>query len=461
VKDAASAAVKDGLTSGAAARSTRHVPGFVKHVLLPPHSHLGRFLRRLRESFRERKRNRPKGRLHSQAELLARADEFNRNAEGYWRALADDPAARAELLRKPLTTAKESASILYRLGIAVAELRLGLGHVVLDLGAGACWLSAYLNRLGARTIAMDVSPTALELGRELFRLDPRQRLDLEPQFLTYDGRKIPLPDASVDRVVCFDAFHHVPNEYEVLAEIARVLRPGGRAVFAEPGEGHSHQGHSVLESQRFQVLENELDLPELFRQAEALGFTVTLKPYADPDAVSFGPREYFQFMRGRDLYFPIDDLRRSMRECYLFVLAKGEETPDSRNPNELRASIGLDRASLTGPPNAQLSLLATVTNRGDTTWVARELPGGGYVRLGGHLTDTARTMLEWEFLRAWLPADVPPGGSAQVAVPVRMPAGPGRYVLRLDLVDEGIAWFEQHGSPVAELSLEVRPGGDG
>ena len=202
--------------------------------LLPRHTRVGRFLRRVRGALRK---DRPHGRLFSQADLLARTDEFNRNAETYWKDLAANPTDREALLRKPFGTVEDAASILYRLGIVLSELRLGVGHTVLDLGAGACWLSAYLNRLGARTIALDVSPTALELGRELFRLDPRQRPDLDPQFLVYDGRRIPLPDDSVDRVVAFDAFHHVPNEDEILGEIFRVLRDGGRAVFAEPGEG--------------------------------------------------------------------------------------------------------------------------------------------------------------------------------------------------------------------------------
>jgi hypothetical protein len=38
---------------------------------------------------------------------------------------------------------------------------------------------------------------------------------------------------------------------------------------------------------------------------------------------------------------------------------------------------------------------------------------------------------------------------------VRLPDAPGRHLLRLDLVDEGIAWFEQSGSPVTELALIV------
>jgi SAM-dependent methyltransferase len=196
-----------------------------------------------------------------------------------------------------------------------------------------------LNRLRCHTISMDVSPKALELGEELFRLDPRQRLDLAPRFLAYDGRRFPLADESVDRIVCFDAFHHVPNEDEILAEMFRVLRRGGRVVFAEPGEGHSHAGSSLLEAQRFQVLENELDLRALPSKAKRLGFTDLLgKPYPDAVAVTLSADEYFRFMDGDDRFYPWDTVRRSLRSFYVFVLLKGPESFDSRNPKVLRAA---------------------------------------------------------------------------------------------------------------------------
>jgi SAM-dependent methyltransferase len=423
--------------------------------LLPRYSWLGRFLRRRRDAFRAK---RPHGRRYSEAELLAAAEEFNRNAETYWKDLAADPAAREASMRKPFATVEDASSILYRLGIVLSELRLGVGHTVLDLGAGACWLSAYLNRLGARTVAVDVSPTALQLGRDLFRIDPRQRLDLDPQFLVYDGHRLPLPDASVDRVVSFDAFHHVPNESHILGEIFRVLRDGGRAVFAEPGEGHSHTGQSAAEAERFHVLENELDLEAVARTAKTLGFTdMRLKPYPGPEAVTVSPQEYFRFMEGRDLYFPIDDLRRALPDFYIFTLEKGSERVDSRNPRTLRATIVLAGApAVRGAAADELALTAAIENTGDTLWLHSEATTGGYVRLGVHLLDANRGTIDWNFARVSLPADVAAGASVSVEARIRLPGAPGRYILRFDMVDEGITWFEQRGSPVTETELIVQ-----
>lgn len=432
------------------------VRDFVKKSLFPRHSRLGRLLRRARRAFVDKRYAPP----YDKAELLARAEELNRNAEAYWRAVDADPSARADALHKPWTTIEDASNIFYRFGLTLAALRLGVGHLVLDLGAGTCWFSAYLNRLGCRTISMDISPTALKLGRERFRLDPSQKMDLDPQFVVYDGRVLPLPDESVDRVVCFDAFHHVPNPNEILAEIHRVLSRGGRAVFAEPGEGHERSSLARFEIQRFGVLENELDLEALADEAKRLGFTDFLvKPYPDASAMTLSAREYFELMDGHDRFFPIDGLRRSLRDFYLFILVKGPEALDSRNPGKLRAVLDVPAAArvIRGPAGSPGRIPCTVRNGGDTLWLHEALLSGGYVRLGGHLLEEDSTVLAWDYFRAPLPESVPAGGTVFVNAEFRLPEKPGQYILRLDLVDENVAWFAQRGSETVDVELAAGP----
>src|SRR5437879_5980673 len=83
------------------------------------------------------------------------------------------------------------------------------GAVVLDFGAGSCWTSRYLSQLGCRVIALDVSPTALRYGQELYARQPLIGDRPAPRFLQFDGKRIDVEDASVDRILCLDAFHHV------------------------------------------------------------------------------------------------------------------------------------------------------------------------------------------------------------------------------------------------------------
>ncbi|MGE0455579.1 MAG: methyltransferase domain-containing protein [Vicinamibacteria bacterium] len=393
---------------------------------------------------------------YSEAELLARAEEFNRNAELHWRKIAAETAGRAHVLNKPFSTVRDTPDILYRLGLVLQALDLGVGHTVLDFGSGSCWLSSSINRLRCRTISMDVSPTALRLGEELFRSDARHHLELGPRFVPYDGHRIPLDDASLDRAICFDSFHHVPNQDEVLRELYRVLRPGGRLVMAEPGEGHSHADQSVFETEAHGVLENDLHLDELTEKALRTGFSaVQLKPYPDAGALTLSSEDYQRFVSGDESVFPLHVLQSSLRHFYLLIFLKGEPRVDSRNPRALLAEIEPLTPRLAARAADRASLRVRVRNTGDTLWLREKTPEGGYVMLGGHLTNEAGDSVARGFLRGALPRDVAPGESVELEADVPTPERPGRYRIALDMVDEFVAWFEQCGSKVVGVTLDV------
>jgi hypothetical protein len=66
------------------------------------------------------------------------------------------------------------------------------------------------------------------------------------------------------------------------------------------------------------------------------------------------------------------------------------------------------------------------------------------------------TLVDRDYARAWLPQPVDPGCRADVAIDVPSPVTPGRYLLKFDLVSEGIDWFERCGSPTTAKTLLVR-----
>ena len=165
-------------------------------------------------------------------------------------------------LSKPLGSIAEAPTILSHFGAMLSALRLEVGLDVLDFGAGSCWTSRMLTQLGCHVVACDVSSTALAMGRRLFELQP----PLGPgtvRFLRFDGTTIDMPDGSVDRISCMDAFHHVPNWEEVLAEFQRLLRPGGRAVLAESGPDHSRTAQAQSEMRNFTVVERDVVVEDL------------------------------------------------------------------------------------------------------------------------------------------------------------------------------------------------------
>lgn len=98
------------------------------------------------------------------------------------------------------------------------DLGLGADAVALDLGAGTGKFLPFLRATGARLVAVEpVAAMRAHILAEQPEVDVREGT----------AQAIPLPDASVDVVTCAQAFHWFANA-EALAEIARVLRPGGR-----------------------------------------------------------------------------------------------------------------------------------------------------------------------------------------------------------------------------------------
>lgn len=102
------------------------------------------------------------------------------------------------------------------------------GHNVLEIGCGrGIGAEVILDRLNADHVtAFDLDETMVELARK--------RLHQRPVSLSVgDVCDIDQPAASHDTIVDFGIIHHVPHWQEGIAEIARVLRPGGLLLFEE------------------------------------------------------------------------------------------------------------------------------------------------------------------------------------------------------------------------------------
>jgi SAM-dependent methyltransferase len=177
------------------------------------------------------------------------------------------------LYQKPFYHPRDCAPAVSNLGQLLAGLRLENGLHVLDFAAGSCWLSRILIQLGCQVTSCDASVKALDIGRELFKRYPPVMLEpVEPTYLPFDGTRLAIGDANLDRVVVNDAFHHIPNAAAVLAEFFRVLKPGGIVGMSEPGRHHSQSPESQYEMRTFNVIENDFVLEDIWQLAQAAGF---------------------------------------------------------------------------------------------------------------------------------------------------------------------------------------------
>jgi SAM-dependent methyltransferase len=102
------------------------------------------------------------------------------------------------------------------------------GRRVLDIGIGDGQSSVLLAQRGAQVTGIEVSKEAL--GRA-HRMVARYQVPVELRQMA--GECLDFPDATFDAVLCISAYHHMDQDL-ASREIARVLRPGGRAVFVEP-----------------------------------------------------------------------------------------------------------------------------------------------------------------------------------------------------------------------------------
>jgi SAM-dependent methyltransferase len=400
----------------------------------------------------------PPDALINVGELIARTsiDDLNRTAEEYFASLKEWD----HHLAKPFSKADETPPILTAVATLLQGLRLTPGMTVLEFGAGTGWLSRFLTQLGCRVILLDVSPTALRIAGELYERQPPIGERPAPQFLPFDGRRIDLPDGSVERIISFDAFHHAPNPDDVLREFGRVLKPGGIAAFAEPGPRHSRTPLSQFEMRTYGVVENDIDIHAIWRTAQTCGFR-DLKLvvfHGPPFHVSLD--DYEDLLAGGATSAKwVASTRVFLRDVRSFFLFKeGSERLDSRSTSGLASDVTATLVSSPAIEGQPIVVDATVTNRGSGIWLPSDAPFGG-VALGTHLYDEGGKLitfdLHWERL-----TDPPREIASGETVNVRMSLPPqpaGRYLLEVDCVASGVAWFAQLGSQPAQLALEVIP----
>jgi len=99
------------------------------------------------------------------------------------------------------------------------------GKLVMEIGCGAVIDSAEFARNGAKVVSTDLTRAGTDLTRDLLK-----EIGLPSAVIQSDAKTLPFKDEAFDCVYSFGVLHHIPDVETALAEIHRVLKPGGQVM---------------------------------------------------------------------------------------------------------------------------------------------------------------------------------------------------------------------------------------
>lgn len=115
----------------------------------------------------------------------------------------------------------------------LSQLNLQMGGTLVDIACGSGGPALRIaEKTGCSVVGIDVHDQAISTANSLAA---QRGLKERAEFRIVDAStKLPFADASIDAITCIDAVNHLPDRKRVIAEWARILKPGGRLLFTDP-----------------------------------------------------------------------------------------------------------------------------------------------------------------------------------------------------------------------------------
>lgn len=163
-----------------------------------------------------------------------------------------------------------------------------------------------------------------------------------------------------------------------------------------------------------------------------------------------------QFHKEPHIQVLADALRRRIEEAQ----NTGAQPAESRSSDEFqrlpetayRAQLSAQNSWSVGP-GEEIKIPVTVKNVSSEVWRSSDKSG---IALINRWLDKNGNVIERLDGRVPLAHDVAPNSLVELDLTVRSPKRTGRWILELDLVEEGVTWFKDQGSPVTRLQVNVQ-----
>lgn len=116
----------------------------------------------------------------------------------------------------------------------ISWLNLSTGKTLLDVACGSGGPALRIvGNTGCSLVGVDLHELAIATAKSLAcQRNLKERVEF---YVVNAGEPLPFPDARFDAITCIDAINHLPNRPLVIAQWARLLKPGGRLLFTDPG----------------------------------------------------------------------------------------------------------------------------------------------------------------------------------------------------------------------------------
>jgi SAM-dependent methyltransferase len=375
---------------------------------------------------------------------------------------------------------------------------------VLDLGCGPAEITCELARRhpGVTFLGVDHSAVGIERAR-------RHAISLGLSNVSFQVARIEefLPDRPVDLVTMFDAFHHLADPKRFVRQMRDAVP---RFLLIEPrgdwkgswrkdldfdwllleldkigarlalsiGETQ-HQRPQTGKTPRRRPgdpVEHRYTLDDFRNTFEGFGLRVRgtvsgLEAYP-PGAAHPSPSQIQFWKLAYEFYAEMDE---RLHERGLDLLAKHwviyaekglpeeaitvpKEVPDSTEGGTVKGSYDAQYRDYDGPSEADsgqdIRAKVTVRNRSFRVWSSRRPSVPDY--LSYHWLDMRGGAVVWDGERTPLPRDIGPGEEAEVLFRVKTPGKAGKYILAVDLIQEGISWASDAGVPWLTIPFRIR-----